>query len=178
MAGGKKHDRINLPNVLTAARIICAAVLFCVPVGGIGFWTAYTLGGVTDMLDGPIARRTGMVSAFGAKLDSAADAVFLIAAALRLLPLLRQTMSAAVWYMAAAIALVRLAAFIIGRVRRCGAEMPHLWLNKLAGFLLFLLPYLLGWHGVRWYAVPVCLVCGVSAAAELWLCCRSRKNPS
>lgn len=178
MAVGKKHDRINLPNALTAARIICAAVLFCVPAGGIGFWTAYTLGGVTDMLDGPIARRTGTVSVFGAKLDSAADAVFLAAAALRLFPLLHQTLSAAMWYMAAAIALVRLAAFTVGRVRRCGAEVPHIRLNKLAGFLLFLLPYLLGWRGVRGYAVLVCLVCGVSAVVELGLCCRSRKKPS
>ena len=61
---GKRDKIITLANALTAARILCAAALFCVPPLSAAFRVVYALGGITDMLDGPAARHAGVVSAY------------------------------------------------------------------------------------------------------------------
>ena len=69
---------LNLPNVLTLARILVIPVLvlaFYIPRDWsnelvVGLFIA---AGVTDWLDGWIARRSGLVSPFGAFLDPVAD---------------------------------------------------------------------------------------------------------
>ena len=37
------------------------------------FYTLYLVAGVSDMIDGTVARKTGTAGAFGSKLDTAAD---------------------------------------------------------------------------------------------------------
>lgn len=62
-----------LPNCITLSRIGLALLLLYLAPLGTGFTVVYLLCGITDLLDGPIARMTGTVSSFGAKLDSVAD---------------------------------------------------------------------------------------------------------
>ena len=62
-----------MANIITACRIVCSAVLLFLPALSPAFYTVYLIGGFTDMIDGTIARKMGTESAFGAKLDSAAD---------------------------------------------------------------------------------------------------------
>ena len=45
----------------------------------------YLIAGLTDMLDGILARRWGVESKFGARLDSLADFVFVLAVGYKLL---------------------------------------------------------------------------------------------
>ena len=60
-----------MANLITGSRIVLSvALLFC-PV----FFVLYIVAGITDMIDGAVARRTGTVSAFGARLDTVADIV-------------------------------------------------------------------------------------------------------
>ena len=61
----KKH----IANIITAPRILLSVVLLFLPILGAGFYVIYLLCGVTDMIDGTVARKTGAVSEFGAKLD-------------------------------------------------------------------------------------------------------------
>ena len=51
-----------------------------------GFFLVYTLTGLTDVLDGWIARMTKTASDFGAKLDSIADLLFYTVMLIRLFP--------------------------------------------------------------------------------------------
>ena len=79
----------SLPNVLTLGRIAAIPVLVALfYVGGTeGAWLAcglFVLAGVTDYLDGAIARARSQQSAFGRVLDPIADKL-LVAAALLLL---------------------------------------------------------------------------------------------
>jgi CDP-diacylglycerol--glycerol-3-phosphate 3-phosphatidyltransferase len=78
-----------IPNILTACRII-----FIVPL--LGFlvfrpelrWAAlgcFLLAGVTDVLDGFIARRFGLTSAFGAMFDKIADRLLTLGAVVGLI---------------------------------------------------------------------------------------------
>ena len=87
----------HLANCLTAARIVLAVCLLGTEAGSPAFFTLYTAAGLTDLLDGPAARRTESQSAFGARLDSAADLVFFAAASVCLLPCLWRLLPPAVW---------------------------------------------------------------------------------
>lgn len=79
------HEILNsLPNILTTIRILLLPVLWGLALLG----QSVTLGWVllvaffTDSVDGPIARMTGQVSAFGSKFDSIADALLGVSAAI------------------------------------------------------------------------------------------------
>ncbi len=70
----------NVPNILTMARIFCTpliVILFLLPIPyGIGKYVAlaiYVLGCLTDLIDGKIARKYGLVSDFGKFMDQIAD---------------------------------------------------------------------------------------------------------
>ena len=68
----------NLPNKLTALRIVLIpvfVVVFYLPLSWSDAAAAilFALAGLTDWLDGYLARRLGQISAFGAFLDPVAD---------------------------------------------------------------------------------------------------------
>ena len=78
----------HLPNVISILRIAgSTSLLFC-DVKGWPFWTLYALCGLSDILDGWLARRLHAESRTGAVLDSVADIVFVACCATRLLPVL------------------------------------------------------------------------------------------
>ena len=92
-----------LPNLLTLLRAAGAVGLLFLPPVGVAFWTVYLLCGITDMVDGPLARRWQVQSRTGAILDSAVDLLFMAVCAWRLIPLWR--LPQWIWLWAAALAL-------------------------------------------------------------------------
>ena len=60
----KKH----IANIITASRIVFSLPLFFIPLSSVWFYVLYLLCGFSDMIDGTIARTTGAVSEFGARL--------------------------------------------------------------------------------------------------------------
>lgn len=56
------------------------------PAFSSGFYAMYLAGGITDMIDGAVARKTNSVSSFGSRLDSLADLVFMTSALAKILP--------------------------------------------------------------------------------------------
>lgn len=80
---------MSIPNLLTAARIMlipCFVVAFYLPTKHAGAITAgiFCLAGITDWLDGYLARKLNQTSRFGAFLDPVADKL-IVAVALVLL---------------------------------------------------------------------------------------------
>lgn len=71
-----------VPNYISLGKIILAMLLLFLKPLSLIFLVTYVLCGVTDLIDGPIARMTNTTSSLGAKLDSAADTI-LIGIALR-----------------------------------------------------------------------------------------------
>ena len=100
------------------------------------FWVLYVIAGTTDMLDGFLARRLGVESKFGARLDSLADFVFVLAVGYKLFPWLK--LPAALWIMIGVIALVKVSNAISSYVIKHKIEFLHTKANKLTGFLLFI----------------------------------------
>ena len=76
----------HIPNILSASRIALCLPLLMVDAMTLTFWGLYLIAGITDMLDGFLARKWGMESKFGARLDNLADFVFVLAVGYKLFP--------------------------------------------------------------------------------------------
>ena len=78
----------SIPNWLSLSRIFLSlALLFLEPLS-LSFYAMYIACGLSDMLDGFIARKTGTTSTLGAKIDSLADLVMAGVLLVILLPIL------------------------------------------------------------------------------------------
>lgn len=169
----RKHTpdahRWTVADSVTAARMAASLALLFLPVFSASFLTVYTFAGLTDALDGFLARKTGTVSAFGARLDSAADLLFFGVLLLRLFPLLRRTQPAGIWYVAGIVLLVRLISYAVAAVRFRRFDALHTRLNKPTGAAVFPLPYVLAVSGGIWYCRLVCFLALVASVQELTL---------
>ena len=95
----------HIPNFLSASRITLCLPLLLVEAMTVPFWVLYVIAGTTDMLDGFFGRLWGVESKFGARLDSWADFVFVLAVGHKLFPWLK--LPAALWMMIGLVALVK-----------------------------------------------------------------------
>ena len=83
-------DSINVPNVLTLARILLIPVFIILfvhptPDQSLAAAVVFAVAAVTDMLDGYIARRTGQVTKLGKLLDPLADKLLVLSALILLM---------------------------------------------------------------------------------------------
>ena len=139
----------RIPNLLSMSRIILCLPLLLVDAMTMPFWVLYVIAGTTDMLDGFLARRWGVESKFGARLDSLADFVFVLAVGYKLFPWLK--LPATLWMMTGLIALVKIINAICSYVVKHRIEYLHTKANKVTGFLLFIGVMTIG----QSYFVPV-----------------------
>ena len=72
-----KQDLMRPPNLVSAIRILIAPLLFVLALLQLEYWFLGLLifSALTDVVDGYIARRYGMITPLGARLDSWGDAV-------------------------------------------------------------------------------------------------------
>lgn len=161
-----KNHRWTTADSITSVRIAASSLLL-LPLGKAWFLGLYTLTGLTDILDGWLARKTGTASEFGARLDSGADLLFYGVLLLRLFPILWQRLPAEIWYAVALILLVRLAAYAVAAVKFHRFAAMHTWLNKLTGGTVFLLPYVLAFRSGVGFCWAVCALAFASSMEEL-----------
>ena len=126
----------HIPNILSASRIALCLPLLLVDAMTMPFWVLYVIAGTTDILDGFLARRWGAESKFGARLDSLADMVFVLAVGYKLFPWLK--LPVALLVMITLIALVKVTKAISSYVVKHKIAFLHTKANKLTGFLLFI----------------------------------------
>lgn len=153
-----------MANYITSLRIICSiALLFC-PVFSAPFYILYIVAGITDMIDGMVARKTNTVSEFGSKLDTVADFVFVVACLIKLIPVLNINTWIYVWIVI--IAIVKVINVISSFVMYKKLVVVHSIMNKIAGALLFALPLTLQFIELRYSAIVVCAVATFAAIQE------------
>ena len=154
-------------NFITICRIFGSILLLYFPVFFSAFYILYLFCGFTDMVDGTIARKTNAESAFGARLDTVADFVFVTVSLIKFLPVL--DIPKWLWVWIAVIAAIRVRNMMFGWIFGGEYIALHTILNKLTGFLLFLLPLSLHLIELKYSAVVVCVAATVSAVQEGWL---------
>ena len=125
----------RIPNLLSASRTVLCLPLLLIDAMTIPFWVLYMTAGLTDMIDGFLARRWGVESQFGARLDSFSDFVFVITVGYKLFPWL--TLPTALWMMIVLIAIVKIINAVSSYVVKHKIEFLHTKANKLTGFLLY-----------------------------------------
>lgn len=155
-----------LPNALSCLRIALSAALPFLANHPWLFAAAYLLSGLSDALDGYIARRFHLESSLGARLDSLGDLVFFGASVYLVWPLLYQTGFALPCVLV--IAAVRIGNIALTRYKFHIWSAMHTIGNKIAGGMLFLaLPacVLLG-RIPLWISIPVCFIALLSALEE------------
>ena len=159
-----KGTRKNAANLITCVRLVSAVFLPLTNCFTLPFWIWYGLGAASDALDGFADRKLGTVSEAGAKLDSAADLCFFAALLFRMAKdgLISRVGAGG----AAAVLILRLAAYAVGFLRFHTFAALHTWLNKAAGFLLAAFPVLARTAGPVQAEWAVVLLAAVSAAEE------------
>ena len=153
-----------MANIITGFRITASlALLFC-PVFTTPFVVLYLLAGISDMADGMVARRTNTVSRFGARMDTAADFVFVAVCLIRLLSVMNIPAWQRVWI--GVIALIKAINVVSGFVTGKGFAAEHTTMNKVTGALMFVLPLTVPLVELRYTAVLVCAAATFAAVQE------------
>lgn len=154
-----------IPNVLTFLRIIACIPLLLLRPLSFKFFICYGMCGLTDILDGYLARKLGVSGQFGAKLDSGADFVFAVSLAIIFFKPLSQL---PLWIIAwiGGIMLIRFSALAIGYFKYHTFYFLHTYGNKLTGLVLFLSLFLYRSQGIEAIIVFDCIFAGVSAIEE------------
>lgn len=157
-------DFFSIPNIITIMRMVGACALCFTETLSQEFYIIYTFCGITDVLDGAAARLLKQTSERGAALDSVADMLFYSIMAVKIFPILMESLSIILWVSAAVIIVIRFISYFIAAKKYHRFASLHTWLNKATGFIVFLMPYLL----IQLSANIICAVLAVvSAAATL-----------
>ena len=116
------------------------------------------------MIDGTIARMTKSAGQLGAKIDTSADIAFAAAALIKILPAIE--LPHWLWIWGAAIAIIKIANIIRGYDTKKQFIALHTVMNKIAGLLLFLLPFTLPFVDVNYSFIVVCAAATFAAIQE------------
>ena len=154
----------NIADIITGIRILCSIALLFSTVFSPSFYTLYIIAGLSDMIDGTVARKTGTAGEFGSKLDTAADLILVIVCLIKLLPVLDIPSWLLIWI--AVIALIKVINIISGYVFYKEFSAVHTLMNKVTGILLFILPLTLTMINLKYSGVFVCASATFAAIQE------------
>jgi len=158
--------RKKLANIITSFRIVCSVCLLFCPLFSDAFYFMYLFCGITDMVDGTIARKTNTVSDFGARLDTVADMVFMAVCFVKILPFMNFLIWLWIWI--AVIAAMKIGIIIWGFISSKKLISLHTLWNKTTGVFLFVLPLTLDFIEPMYSFVVVCFFAMLSAINEVY----------
>ena len=164
----KKH----IANIITGSRIIFSFPLLFVPLSSAWFYVFYLFCGITDMIDGTIARKTGTVSQFGARLDTVADLVFVLVCGVKILPLMQ--IPAWIWAWIIIIALIKMFNIALVFIHKKKLISIHSVLNKITGFALFLLPLTPSLVEITYSVATICVLATIAGVQEVCFVAKGR----
>jgi len=164
MSNESKSPLFNTANAITCIRIGCSLVLIFCPTSSSLFYLLYIVAGVSDMIDGWVARKTNTASEFGAKLDTLSDIIFVMVCLFKILPILNMTVWLYTW--TGIIASIKIFNYIYGGAVQKQFVSVHSPLNKITGALLFILPLTLSIIDLKYSGSVICAVATIAAIQE------------
>ena len=166
----KKH----IANIITGSRIVLSLPLLFIPLTSAWFYVLYLLCGLSDMIDGTVARKTSSASEFGARLDTVSDFVFMTVALIKFVPHLH--IPVWLWIWIGVVAMIKIENSAWGFVHTKELISPHTVLNKIVGMLLFLLPVTISFVDLTYTLPIVCTVATVAAIHEVYFTYSEKKH--
>ena len=168
-----KFMKKYIANIITGGRIIFSFPLLFFPLSSAWFYMFYLFCGLSDMIDGAIARKTRTVSKFGAKFDTLADIVFMLVCSIKILPVMHLSIWLWVWIVLIAITKILNIALVF--IRKKKLILIHSVLNKITGFTLFLLPLSLTFVESTYSVLVVCLLASIAALQEVYFIAKGQE---
>lgn len=165
--------RKYIANFITSSRIIFSLALLFLPTLSAWFFACYFCAGLTDMIDGTIARKLGTASKFGAKLDTISDLVFMVICGIKILPIINLPLWLWVWIII--IALVKISTATLVFIRKKRLISIHSVLNKIVGLTLFLLPLTLTFIDTLYSVATICAFATISAVQEVYFVAKGKE---
>lgn len=156
-----------IANFVTSLRIVFSLIMLHFSALSPEFYACYLLAGITDMVDGTVARKLGKESEFGEKFDTIADIVFVAATLYKLFPVFKVSMG--IWIWIGIIAVIKVINVISGFVAKKRFVTIHSMSNKITGIVLFILPLTLSFVDIRYSSFFVCLFATFAALQEGYL---------
>lgn len=155
-----------IANIITISRIIFSILLLFITKESNLFIILYILCGVSDVLDGFVARALHTESEKGAMLDSLADLIFAAVYVLRVLPDFSLLLYEFIWIII--IAIIKIVIIISASIKRKKFYIEHTFLNKLTGILIFFLPLSVKLINIRYSIVFICIVATITVIDEIY----------
>ena len=155
-----------IANIITGSRIVFSLPLLFIPLSSVWFYVFYLLCGLSDMVDGTVARKTNSASEFGARLDTVSDFVFMIVVLIKFVPHFH--IPVWLWIWIGIIAMIKFGNAVFGFVRTKKLISPHAVLNKVTGLFLFLLPMTISFVDLTYTLPIVCTVATIAAIHEVY----------
>lgn len=154
----------NIANYISVSRAIMSIMLLIPETFSIAFYIIYIYCGISDMLDGFIARKSKNESKIGARLDSVADMIFVIVAIIKILPALCLSKGIIIWTVI--IALIKVTNVICAYICYKKLVLPHTIANKITGFILFIAPFIILNTNSIVFEIIICSITTFAAVQE------------
>lgn len=163
----------NVANLITLVRIIGAGILLVVRPFSVEFFCVYGACGISDVVDGIVARKFNITSSLGQKLDSIADFLVIGVMIYIFIPLFKLELWTILWI--SAIAVVRLFSLIIGFIRYREVAFLHTYANKATGLALFFSVLIIPVFKLNIIVTLICFIASLSSIEELMINITSKK---
>ena len=154
----------NMANYISISRVIMSIILAITETFSIAFYIIYIYCGISDILDGFIARKSKNTSRMGARLDSASDIIFVIVAIIKILPALNLSKVIIIWIVI--IALIKVINVICAYICYKKLVLPHTIANKITGFILFIAPFIILNTNSIVFEIIICNIATFAAVQE------------
>lgn len=125
------------------------------------FYLPYIIGGLSDVLDGIVARHFGQETKFGAKLDTFADIFFVSVILIKVWKTFHVPVRIYIWI--SGIALIKAINLISGIILYKQFVSEHTAMNKIAGVFVFAIPLC----GGRLFDVMIIITCFIATIAAV-----------
>ena len=154
----------NIANYISISRIILSILLIIAKTFSIPFYIIYIYCGLSDMLDGFLARKFKTTSEKGAKIDSIADMIFVFVSILKIIPFIEISVAIYIWIII--IVLIKVFNIILGYIQYKKLTLLHTVANKITGLILFVIHLIIGFIDIKILEILICSIATFSAIQE------------
>jgi phosphatidylglycerophosphate synthase len=152
----------SVPDLLCYARLLLVPVVLALALSDLPFYAVIALlaAGITDVLDGIIARRWNIATAYGSRLDSIADTLMEISA-LGALLLLRPEIITGHALVLGAWIVIEASSILFGWLKFRRLANLHLYLTKAAGVIAYafvIYTFVAGYNEIFFYVTAALLI--------------------